>query len=71
MISRIIYNVLDEQQWIEYLNADDPAIIETLKLFKAGEAFPMKTEDEKDARKVAKAFDYRATHRQFRLVAVG
>jgi carboxyl-terminal processing protease len=71
LISRIIYNVLDEQQWIEYLNADDPAIIETLKLFKAGEAFPMKTEDEEDARKVAKAFDYRATHRQFRLVAVG
>jgi len=71
LISRIIYNVLDEQQWIEYLNADDPAIIETLKLFKAGKAFPMKTEDEEDARKVAKAFDYRATHRQFRLVAVG
>jgi len=29
--SRIVYIMLDEQQWIEYLNADDPAIRETLK----------------------------------------
>ncbi len=40
LVSRIIYNILDEQPWIEYLNADDPAIIRTLKLFKDGEAFP-------------------------------
>ena len=40
LCSRIIYNILDEQTWIEYLNADDPAIIETLKLFKEGGAFP-------------------------------
>ena len=31
--SRIVYNVLDEQQWIEYLNEDDPAIRETLNSF--------------------------------------
>ena len=43
--SRIIYSVLDEQQWIEYLNAEDPAIEETLRLFKAGAAFP-KAQDE-------------------------
>ena len=40
LISRLIYNVLDEQAWIEFLNADDPAIKETLKLFKEGNAFP-------------------------------
>ena len=38
--SRMVYNMLDEQQWIEYLNEDDPAISETLKLFRAGKAFP-------------------------------
>ena len=38
--SRLIYNVLDEQAWTEYLNTDDPAILETLRVFKAGESFP-------------------------------
>ena len=33
LVSRIIYNMLDEQSWIEYLNADDPAILRTLQLF--------------------------------------
>lgn len=45
--SRIIYNVLDEQQWIEYLNADDPAIGETLKLFKEDAAFPKALDEKK------------------------
>ena len=40
--SRIIYNILNEQAWTEYLNQDDPAIIETLRLFKNGDAFPQK-----------------------------
>ena len=38
--SRVIYNMLNEQAWLQYLNGDDPAIRETLQLFKAGEAFP-------------------------------
>jgi len=38
--SRLIYNVLDEQAWTEYLNQDDPAISEALRVFKAGESFP-------------------------------
>ena len=42
LCSRIIYNMLDEQSWIEYLNADDPAILQTLQLFKDGNAFPKK-----------------------------
>ena len=40
LMSRIIYNMLDEQQWIEYLNADDPVILQTLKVFKEDKAFP-------------------------------
>ena len=42
--SRLIYNVLDEQAWTEYLNDDDPAISETLKVFKAGASFPKRPE---------------------------
>ena len=45
--SRIIYNILNDQAWTEYLNQDDPAIIETLKLFKNGDAFPQKPEASK------------------------
>ena len=44
--SRLVYNVLDEQAWTEYLNADDPAIKETLRVFKTGESFPKKVENE-------------------------
>ena len=40
--SRFIYNVLDEQAWTEYLNIDDPAIKEALRVFKDGESFPKK-----------------------------
>ena len=40
--SRLIYNVLDEQAWTEYLNQDDPTISETLRVFRDGEAFPKK-----------------------------
>ena len=32
IISRIIYNMLKEEAWIEYLNEDDPAIKEALKV---------------------------------------
>ena len=40
IFSRVIYNMLDEEAWLQYLNSDDPAIRETLRLFEAGEAFP-------------------------------
>ena len=40
LISRIIYNVHSEQAWTEYLNQDDPAIKETLRIFKDGTARP-------------------------------
>ena len=70
--SRIIYNMLDEQQWIEYLNADDPAIIQTLKLFDAGKAFPQAPEEktEEEQQKVAfLGYDYLRTHQRHSLTA--
>lgn len=40
LFSRVVYIMLDEQSWLQYLNRDDNAIRETLRVFKAGEAFP-------------------------------
>ena len=40
--SRIIYNMLDEGSWMEYLNSDDPVIRKTLDVFKNNAAFPKK-----------------------------
>ena len=40
IISRIIYNMMKEEAWIEYLNDDDPAITETLRVMREGKAFP-------------------------------
>jgi len=66
--SRIIYNMLDEEAWTEYLNQDDPAIQETLKLFRNNESFP-KPDTKTHKEKVAKAFDYRRTHVKATLIA--
>ncbi len=55
--SRLIYNMLDEQAWTEYLNDDDPAIRETLRVFRNGESFPKPAAEGKKAAKVA--YDYR------------
>ena len=58
--SRIIYNILNEQAWTEYLNRDDPAIIETLRLFRDGAAFPENIAPvEGSVGKVAMIFDSR------------
>jgi len=66
--SRIIYNMMSEQAWTEYLNADDPVITATLKLFKEKKAFPKKSDDKKE-QKVAMVYDYRGTHAKTSLVA--
>lgn len=42
--SRIIYNMLDEQAWTQYINQDDPVIKKTLEVFEKHEAFPKKPE---------------------------
>ena len=38
--SRVIYNMMSEEAWVEYINTDDPAIKETEKVFKEQKAFP-------------------------------
>ena len=68
LYSRIIYNMLDEEAWTEYLNNDDPAIQETLKLFRNNASF-LKPEEKTKAQKVAAAFDYRSTHVKATLIA--
>ncbi len=68
LVSRIIYNMFNEQEWTEYLNQDDPAVIKTLELFRDGKAFP-KPEANDEAQKVAMAFDYRSTHIKHTLTA--
>jgi len=55
--SRIIYNILDEQAWVEYINLDDDAIRQALKVFAEGLAFPVKAEKQQGEKekKVARA----------------
>jgi carboxyl-terminal processing protease len=65
--SRIIYNILNEQAWTQYLNQDDPAIIETLRLFREGRAFPQPLPVADGP--IARAFDYRGTHYRDALIA--
>lgn len=40
--SRIIYNMLNEQAWTQYINMDDPVIKKTIEVFEHHEAFPKK-----------------------------
>ena len=40
--SRIIYNILDEEAWSEYINLDDPVIAKAKEVFFKREAFPKK-----------------------------
>ena len=63
--SRIIYNMMDEQAWTEYLNQDDPVIGMALRVMRNDAAFPKAPQKSRDAKgKVAKAslsgFDNRA-----------
>ena len=56
--SRIIYNILNDEAWTEYLNHDDPVILESLRIFKEGEAFPGKKPADKTKKgKLAMMFD--------------
>lgn len=40
--SRIIYNMLDDEAWTEYINSDDPTIAKALSVFRENAAFPKK-----------------------------
>ena len=51
--SRIIYNMMSEQAWVEYMNEDDPAIKEALRVFKSNSAFPAPPAKTDPVKKVA------------------
>ena len=63
--SRIIYNMMSEEAWMQYLNHDDPVVLEALKVFREKRSFPQPPEEQKSAQKKTaqlRAFDYRGTH---------
>ncbi len=49
--SRIIYNIMDENSWIEYINQDDNVIKAAIKVFKDNAAFPKKPEKKTGGKK--------------------
>lgn len=57
--SRVIYNMLNEQALLQYINQDDPAVQKALKVFENKASFPQapepKKEEKKNNKKVAKA----------------
>ena len=70
--SRVIYNILNDQAWNQYVNQDDPVIEKTLEVFQKNEAFPKKPVStkpiNKKKQKVAMAnvpYNYRSLHSQF------
>ena len=67
LYSRIIYNMLDEEAWTEYLNNDDPAIQETLKLFRNNASLPKPQIGQTHSSGMS--FDYRSTHVKATLIA--
>ena len=76
--SRIIYNMLNEQAWNEYINQDDPVIRKTLEVFNKHEAFPKKPAPVKKVKKqkqkvamAGKPYNYRSLHGYTPLMARG
>jgi carboxyl-terminal processing protease len=46
IFSRVVYCMLNEEAWLQYLNREDRAVSEALQLFQKGEAFPKPTPPE-------------------------
>ena len=73
--SRIIYNMLDESAWHQYINQDDPAIKAALNVFQRKEAFPKQPEPKSNKARngktayVALPYDYGTLHRHSQLIA--
>ena len=69
--SRVIYNMLNDQAWNQYINQDDPVIYKTMEVFQKNEAFPKKPVPAtkpvyKKKQKTAMAnvpYNYRSLHR--------
>ena len=74
--SRIIYNIMDEDAWVQYLNIGDPVIKAAQDVFKKNEAFPKKPEKAEETgskgQKVAVTTGYvlRDLTRKYRMVAM-
>ncbi|MCR5131481.1 MAG: S41 family peptidase [Prevotella sp.] len=72
--SRIIYNILDENSWHQYINQDDPVVMEALRIFKEDAAFPKRPEPKEESKtkqKVAWAkhpYDYNPLHERVTVV---
>lgn len=61
VVSRIVYNILNEDEWTQYLNQDDPTIEKTIEIFRLGQAFPKKPSANDKAKTTASIpvpFDY-------------
>ena len=43
LYSRVIYNIMDEDDWIQYLNLDDNVVKKALEVFRRNEALPKNT----------------------------
>lgn len=59
--SRIIYNMLDEQAWNQYINLDDPVVSTALRVFRNNASFPkppVKTTGKKNAKVAMTAVPY-------------
>ena len=51
IFSRVIYIMLDEEKWLQYLNLDDKSVREAQRVFNDGEAFPKPPEQKTDEEK--------------------
>ena len=49
LVSRIIYNMLNEEAWTQYVNEDDPVVQRALEIIDRGEAFPDNAKKEEDS----------------------
>ena len=74
--SRIIYNMLNEQAWTQYINMDDPVIKKTIEVFEHHEAFPKKpapvAPTAKSKQKVAQVqtpYNYHSLHSNLPMIA--
>ena len=74
--SRIIYNMLNEQAWTQYINIDDPVIKKTIEVFDKHEAFPKKptpvAPKAKSKQKVAMVqtpYNYQSLHSNLPMIA--
>ena len=53
LYSRIIYNIMDEDAWIQYLNQNDPVVKEAIRLILNKEVFPKKPAEKNGSSKKA------------------